>query len=463
MYKLVLLTIFAGFLIISCQKQSNLNGNALLSLSADTVRFDTVFTSVGSVTQKVKLINYNNQAVGVSDIELMGGIGSPFIINIDGTPGPVASNLSIPANDSLYIFVTVYFKPGTIPNSFFLQDSIRIHYNGINQFIQLTAWAQNAHFLDNQVLKGNITWTNDLPYVITGSLRVDSNASLNIEAGTHIYLHANAPFLVDGSLQVLGQASDSLRVHFTGDRLDQPYASYPGSWPGIYFRQTSKDNMMNYAILENGYHTLVTEGPSQDANPKLTLNQCIINNSFLEGILCVQSSVKAVNCLVSNCGENIVIGLGGSYQFEHCTIASYSNNFISHQQPVLTVSNSGSDGNQVFVNDLNAIFTNCIFWGSESIPDEAIVSKQGTTAYQVLFDHCILKQKNFPVNADSISLQLNADPQFLETGTVGNIFNFHLTSASPAVDQGRDLGILIDLDGNTRPVNMPDLGCYERQ
>ncbi|HEY4936835.1 MAG TPA: choice-of-anchor Q domain-containing protein, partial [Puia sp.] len=36
-------------------------------------------------------------------------------------------------------------------------------------------------------------------------------------------------------------------------------------------------------------------------------------------------------------------------------------------------------------------------------------------------------------------------------------------ASSPAVDRGSNLGILIDLDGNPRPVNLPDLGCYERQ
>ena len=36
-------------------------------------------------------------------------------------------------------------------------------------------------------LKGNITWTNNLPYVILGSLVVDTNATLTIEPGCKIY------------------------------------------------------------------------------------------------------------------------------------------------------------------------------------------------------------------------------------------------------------------------------------
>ena len=137
-----------------------------------------------------------------------------------------------------------------------------------------------------------------------------------------------------------------------------------------------------------------------------------------------------------------MIGLGGNYQFEYCTVASYSTNLLSHQQPVLTVSNSGTDGTQILTGDLNAAFTNCIFWGSEGVPDEAIISKQGNTIFNVLFDHTILKQQNYPANIDSNSLWLNTNPQFIDTPVIpDNQFNFHLQAGSPALDMGANLGI----------------------
>lgn len=463
MLKTLLFWIFTGIVLISCQKQSSLNENARLLLSADIVSFDTVFTATATITQQVKLINNNNEDVGISSISLAGGSSSSFIINIDGEPGPVASNLNIQANDSLTIFVTVFIKTGVQPGPFMLQDSIRISYNGTELFIHLNAWGQNAHFLKNQVIQGNTVWPNDLPYVIYGSLIIDSNATLTIEAGAHIYIHADAPLYVDGTLKLMGDSADSQRVYFTGDRLDLPYSGYPGSWPGIYFRKTSKENELNFADFQNGFHTLVAEGPGLGTNPKISMNQCVINNSLAEGLLCIQTSIKAVNCLISNCGQNIVIGLGGVYEFEHCTVASYSTNLLFHQQPVLTVSNSGSDGTQVITGDLNAGFINCIIWGGVGIPDEIQVSKQGNTVFNVLFDHSILRQQNYPTNIDSSALWLNTNPQFLSTGFPDNNFNFHVEAGSPAVDHGANLGIPIDLDGKPRPVNLPDLGCYERQ
>ncbi len=463
MRKTLFLSVLAGIFVISCQKGSDLNGNARLFIPVDSVYFDTVFTSVGSVTQKIRLINNNNQGISLSSISLAGGSQSPFIINIDGSPGPDAANLTIGANDSIYIFVTVFVKPGNLSNPFILRDSIRITYNGTEQDIQLSAWGQNAHFLKNSEILTNTTWPNDLPYVLSGGLTVDSNVTLTIQPGAHIYMHADATVNINGSLQVLGDSAASQRVYFTGDRLDQPYAGYPGSWPGIYFTSSSRNNVLNYSVFQNGYHTLVTEGPSTDGHPKITLNQCVINNSLADGILAIQSSITATNCLVSNCGQNIVIGLGGEYQFEQCTVASYSSSLLSHQLSVLTVSNAGSDGSQVFTGDLSASFRNCIFWGSEGVSDEAQISKQGNTIFNVLFDHSILKQQNYPANIDSIALFLNTDPVFTATGDPASSFDFHLQAGSPALKNGASLGVLIDLDGFSRPAQFPDLGCYERQ
>src|SRR4030095_12025303 len=146
MIKVLLFLIFFGITLISCQKQSDLGQNGRLFLSSDTVSFDTVFTSTATITQQVKLINHTNQAISVSSVDLAGGSNSPFILNIDGYPGPSATNLNVPEDDSLILFVTLFIRSGTGPIPFLLQDSIRVSYNGIDQYIQLNAWGQNAHF-----------------------------------------------------------------------------------------------------------------------------------------------------------------------------------------------------------------------------------------------------------------------------------------------------------------------------
>ena len=63
------------------------------ALSADTLKYDTVFTSVGSVTQSFKIINENNQKLRLSSVKLMGGAASAFKMNVDGIATSEATNI----------------------------------------------------------------------------------------------------------------------------------------------------------------------------------------------------------------------------------------------------------------------------------------------------------------------------------------------------------------------------------
>jgi hypothetical protein len=56
----------------------------------------------------------------------------------------------------------------------------------------------------------------------------------------------------------------------------------------------------------------------------------------------------------------------------------------------------------------------------------------------------------------------NLNPLFDSVNTSANYFDFHLQAGSPAIGRGAAAGVLIDLDGNPRPVVSPDLGCYQR-
>jgi hypothetical protein len=463
MNKLLLLLILSA-VALSCRKNSFITGkNAVVLFSADTLFFDTVFVSTGSVTQSVKIINGNDQKLHLSGVRLMGGSQSYFSINIDGSPGPIQNNVDLAAGDSLYVFVAVQINPGSANLPFVVQDSIQISFNGNQQYIQLQAWGQNAHFLRNQVLTGNTVWDSTLPYVIQGGLQIDTGATLTIPAGCRVYFHADAPLLVDGSLRVNGTAADSSRVYFQGDRLDVPYRDYPGSWPGIYFRGTSAGNQLQFAVIRNAYQAIVAESPPAGPVPKLVLGQCIIDNSYDAGILGVQGSVQASNCLISNCGRNIELGGGGNYQFIHCTAASYSNNFIVHTLPVLSIADAIMQGTTIITGNLQAAFTNCIFWGDfGNVTDEVTVSRQANDAFTVNFTNCLWKVQTVPSNAVATAMIANLNPLFDSVNNSANFYDFHLRAGSPALGQGAAAGILTDLDGNPRPALSPDLGCYQR-
>jgi hypothetical protein len=208
----------------------------------------------------------------------------------------------------------------------------------------------------------------------------------------------------------------------------------------------------------------VAEAPSLNAAPKVVLNQCIIDNSYDAGILGAQSSIQASNCLISNCGKNIVLGYGGNYQFTHCTAASFSNDLIAHVSPVLSVSNYVLQGATPVTSDLHANFVNCIFWGNNgNVDDEVVVSQQGSNLFVVNFSNCLWKVKNTPTGISSANIIANNDPLFDSVNTSRRYYDFHLRAGSPAIDKGASTALTQDLDGNTRPVGLPDLGCYERQ
>jgi hypothetical protein len=452
-------------LCYSCKKDTFITtGDALLSLGVDTLHFDTVFTSVGSITQFFKIKNDNNQKLKLSEVTLKGAVASAFKINVDGNIGPSVKNIDIEANDSIYVFVSVSINPNATNLPFIIRDSIEIDYNGNQRYVQLEAWGQNAIFLRNRRITGNVTWTNALPVVILGGVQVDTTATLTIQKGCKVYLHADAPFIVDGTLKITGEKYDSTRVYFNSDRLDYPYNEYPGSWPGIYFRGTSKDNVLQYAVVKNAYQGIVVEQPAINANPKVVLNECIIDNVYDAAVFAINTSLTARNCLVSNAGKNVVLVYGGNYQFTHCTIATISNNYIAHKEPVLFVSNNVKQGNNILVDNLTASFKNCIMWGQNGVvDDEVVVSKQGATTFNVTFNNCLWKAKNNPSNVTANNIVSNQDPLFDTLDVQKRMFNFRLKDGSPALDKGITAGVLLDLDGKPRPAILPDMGCYEKQ
>ncbi|MEP6615219.1 MAG: hypothetical protein ABJA57_01505 [Ginsengibacter sp.] len=451
-------------IFFSCRKDSFIkSSDARLQVSADTLSFDTVFTSRGSVTGSLKIYNLNDQKLLISKVKLVGGPSSSFKINVDGVAASEVDHLEIAANDSLYIFVQVNIDPSAVNMPFIIRDSILISYNNNERFIQLQAYGQNANFLKNTKVTGNVTWTNDLPYVILGGLEIDTTASLTIQQGTRIYLHADAPIIVNGSLHTNGTLQN--KVIFTGDRLDPDYRDLPASWPGIYFMPPSKDNTLRFTVVKNAFQGLVAQEPSINSNPKLKVSQCIIDNIYDAGILGIHSAINADNTLITNCGSNIILGLGGVYQFTHCTVASYSNIFITHKNPVLQVSNYALQNNQTFTENLDASFTNCIFWGEGGIvEDEVVVAKEGTKPFNVLFDHDLYKVTHDP-NAILNQVIKNADPLFDSINVDKQYFDFHFNNnpGSPAVDAGILTLFPKDLDDTPR-VNglLPDLGSYER-
>lgn len=450
------------FTFSACKKENLYEeGDVDLGFSTDTLSFDTVFTSIGSATQWLKVYNPSDKKLKIDRIEIAGGSQSRFVMNVDGVPGPVVEAVEIAGKDSLFIFVRVNIDPNMQHTPLVVEDMIRFSTNGNQQQVQLVAWGQDAHFYRKAVLQGDWVWENDKPHVIYDWIIVDSASSLTIKEGTRVYLHAYSVLAVNvaGTLIVSGTIDEP--VHFRGDRLEAAYQDVPGQWGRIWLSPGSVNNVIDYAIIENGQVGIQADTLGNSPNPTLLLRNSIIRNMSVAGLLLQGSKAEVSNSLITDCGEfAVLLNIGGEYDFRHCTIGNYYN-FGVRQTPSLVLNNYYLFEGDTIARDLGDVyFGNCIFWGRNQ--EEMLFDRTPRAAFDYVFDHCLFRTEmtaNDP--ASFLNCLKNQDPLFVDP----NEGDFRLSPASPAIDAGSSAiasGIPIDLFGNTR-LPEPDLGAIEYQ
>ena len=467
---ILLLTIFNT----GCKKNKQLESGGELHFSTDTLSFDTVFTTQGSFTLGIKIYNPQDQKVVVSSVRMQAGNNSYFHLNVDGVAGNDVKNVEIAANDSAFVFATVKLDPNADNAPFVIEDKLIATLNGTDFSIPVIAYGQNAHYIVDSALTTNQTWLTDKPYVIIHSAQVDSNVSLTIPAGCHVYMHQDSRLVVYGTLKVLGAKNDT--VVFQGDRLDRAYfgyEGYPGEWGGIYFSTSSKNNVMQYALLKNGGNSALGAAPAliqlnpdsfATATPMLTMDKVILQNSIGYGLLAFNSTLKATNCLIHTCGaQNVALVQGGRYELTNCTIVNNGSDKVSHvDNSSLIVLNyfSPSQG-VVYVSPMNTTINNCVVYGS--LDNEVVIDSTTYTPSPcvVKLNHCLFKADPASIRPwvqQDNGMKYNIDPKFDSTAT--EHWNFRPQAGSPLIDAGIAAGVADDLDGNAR-TGLPDIGAYE--
>lgn len=422
-----------------------------LVFSQDTVIFDTVFTSRGSITKRFKVQNPHENAITIQSMRLGKGQNSPYTIIANGEEGRSFDNFKLLGEDSALILVKVTIDPRDENLPFLVKDSIIFETGNQEQNVKLISWGQDANFLGDSVLECNAQWNNDRPYVLFKSILVDSLCSLTINKGTRIYVSKGASIFVKGTLKVNG--SDSLRVIIRNDRLDLKYENAIGQWGGIFFLEGSKANEIKYAVIRNGQVGLRVGTPDNDTIPDVIIKNTIIENMSQSGILAFTSDIQAENCLVDNCQEIIVGNIaGGNYQYKHCTFANYRFNIGGDGPAVAVTDNFELDNGELLVNNVNFSMQNCIVYGAND--DEIFLSNDGNARLEIFIAGSLLKTtiEDLDINMNI----LNEKPDFKNSFN----FDYHLDSLSPAIDKGLDLKIPIDLDSSKRD-EKPDIGAYE--
>ncbi|QKG58555.1 hypothetical protein GKZ68_19135 [Hymenobacter sp. BRD128] len=497
-------------------REEELQTTGGLAFSADTVKFDTVFTTLRTVTKRLWVYNRHPKAVNVDLISLDNPATSPYTLLINGDLKQTASGVYIRGNDSLLILVRAQLKDNGqngAAKALVVQENLNFRTNGQDQHVLLRSFGQNIYLHDGTAkpleLPCGTIWTKDRPHVLYGNLVVPPNCTLRIRPGTRIYAHAGAALIVRGTLLVNDPSdyqpgtkdTDTVKatnpniVRFAGDRSGEAqYATAPGQWTGILFDATSHGNVIRYAQIQNAAYGALLFNPENLANqPDLLLQNSVIryisgaNANFAgaatqlasykllgitegAGILSFSGKVTAENTLFSDCYEYALRGYGGgSYSLNYCTIANYPATSAVRKTASLTFTNlSPLDGQPRKSSGLTVSVQNSIVWGAAD--DELYLENYEEYKANVKVQNTLLKSQLYGAATDASGVpglakaglnNLFTDPKFVRINA-GTSSDYRLGPGSPALASKtavpppapRDLLNLL------RNQTTPDLGAY---
>lgn len=217
--------ILALVLVTSCENDYSYRGDmSSIAFSSDTLCFDTVFTGVASATTPLMIYNRSGKDMTIDRIWLSEESSANYNININGMNATDVGGLHLRSGDSLYVFVNIMPPVSDTP--------ISMHTGELNVMSGSNVWTAHllAYGMNVRHISGRITTDttldNELPYLVSGTLEIDSAATLNITEGTTIYMSEKSGIDVYGNL--MSQGTISNRVKICSSRIDKFYADIPG-------------------------------------------------------------------------------------------------------------------------------------------------------------------------------------------------------------------------------------------
>lgn len=375
-------------ILLSCEQESFVRdgGEVQLAFSIDTVAFDTVFTTMGTATQKVTVYNRSDDNLILSSVTLEKGRSSRFRLNVDGDTSMIAHDVEIEAGDSIFVFVQANINPNDEQSPFLVEDAVSFS-NG--QRLPLTAWGRNAVYhitpRDSVWLRiGNETWTDSLPHVVVGNVLVSEDCTLRLTAGAEVHFATNAMLIVDSAARLLVQGTAERPILLTSLRHDGWYRFLPGQWQTVWFYNYSTGNMIDHAVIENA-----TGGLRCYPGAQLTVSNSILRNISDCAIIGQGATVTGNNLLVYDCLAGFTALMGGSYDFRHCTFANYWS-YNARKIETIVLSNQMLTSAGVVGGALTkADFVDCIIWGTRS--PEVLLSEDERWSFNYRFMHSIVR------------------------------------------------------------------------
>lgn len=279
----VALLVFAG-----CEDDDSfsVSQSDRLWFTADTLKMDTLFSAVPSITKSFWVHNDNSKGLRCTSVRLERGNQSGFRVNVDGVylsrdAGYQTGGVEIRKGDSLRVFVELTSPGNGKQTPQLVEDNlVFLLESGREQKVNLNAWSWDATKYTNLHIAKDTMLTGEKPIVVYGKLTVETGATLTLAAGTTLYFHHGAGIDVYGRLQCLGEPGNEVTLR--GDRLDWmfdylPYDLMSGLWAGVRFYEPSYENVMTFTDLHSSFDGIVCD--SADVNKqKLTLKNMTVHN-----------------------------------------------------------------------------------------------------------------------------------------------------------------------------------------
>lgn len=470
-------TFLIALFIVSCSEEKVSTDSSLrLSFSADTVRFDTVFTTLGSSTQAVMVYNPNRYAVKIRSVSVSTDY---FQLNLDGENDRTRlHDITLNGKDSLFLFIRATIDPQDVNTPVFLTDSVFFLVNGNEQRIILEAYGQNVQIIrssERLTRYNDFHFTAERPYLVFDTVEVMGQT--DFDAGATLYMHAGTSLYLHGPVKARGTLAQPVRI--TGDRLDRlfpkvPYQMASGQWGGVYISgsqsQDSPDSLIYTEIL-SGNVGLFIYADNAEAPRSIVIGNARIHNHARYGVVMQNAKAEIYNTEISNCASYCLFLSGGQYLLTHNTIASY----FGYPYSNLNIHTTGrEDVPAVYVNLIDSFappasvrFYNNVITGARM--NNLVFDTVYTSDYDGEFanNYVLADTLNAPWAHDNVYAD-KKDTVFVNTHYLHGeykYFDFRLDTVSPARGVGNATYALPypnDRLGIPR-ISPIDAGCYQFQ
>lgn len=465
-----------GMLTLSaCMDDENfsLSKSDLLTFSADSIKLDTIFSTIPSSTRSFWVYNKTKQGLRCKNIRLSNGNQVGFRANVDGTylspaSGYQVNDIEIRKGDSIRVFIELTSSKnfGNTPKKI-EDDLVFTLESGAQQKVNLNAYSWDADIVRGlKISADTIISASSKPLVIYNGITIEKNATLTITPGSTLYFHGNGGLEVYGRL-VCNGTSDK-KIEMRGDRLDNmfdylPYNYVSGQWPGVHLYETSYNNVLEYTDIHSTYDGLRAD--SSDINKKkLTLRNSTIHNCQGYALYTINSYIEASNVQFSNSLNACLSMENGKMSINNCTLAQCYP-FDSNRGPALSITTSNKFPN------LSLECKNSLITGFASDEMQIAYDKEKKDSCKFTFEHCIIRTPKIETEdsvffknvifEDATDTTQTARKHFVKIDDQTYRYDFHLASESKAINSaGPNSAEKTDHDGTARD-EKPDIGAYE--